>query len=50
MTYDQNRAELTVLVLEAMRTVALSPRHEPAPPPEPRRKSAPAKGGKAKRR
>jgi competence protein ComFB len=27
MTYDQSRAELTVLVFEAMRVVALSPRH-----------------------
>jgi competence protein ComFB len=27
MTYDQSRAELTVLVFEAMRTVASSPRH-----------------------
>jgi hypothetical protein len=31
MTYDQSRAELTVLVFEAMRVVASSPRH-PADP------------------
>jgi hypothetical protein len=29
LTYDQSRAELTVLVFEAMRIVALSPRHAP---------------------
>ena len=29
MTYDQSRAELTVLVFDAMRVVAKSPRHEP---------------------
>jgi competence protein ComFB len=31
LTYDQSRAEVTVLVFEAMRLVALSPRHAPDP-------------------
>jgi hypothetical protein len=29
LTWDQSRAELTVLVYDAMRVVASSPRHEP---------------------
>jgi competence protein ComFB len=31
MTYDQSRAELTVLVFDAMRLVATSPRHANEP-------------------
>jgi competence protein ComFB len=37
LSYDQLRAELTVLVFDAMRRVAKSPRHdEGAPPPSSR--------------
>ena len=35
LSYDQLRAELTVLVFDAMRRVAKSPRHDGGDPPAP---------------
>lgn len=45
---DQSRAELSVLVFDAMRRVAEQPRHPPQSPPKPAARAKPPRKGSGK--